>query len=51
MMQALFRKVAAALPGMENYGAQKQEDLVDINLAPSQSKAGASAGAASSCAC
>ncbi|KAK2077045.1 Ras- protein RABH1d [Prototheca wickerhamii] len=50
-VKALFRKVAAALPGMENYGAQKQEDLVDINLAPSQSKAGASAGAASSCAC
>jgi Ras-related protein Rab-6A len=30
--QALFRKIAAALPGMEALSAAKQDDLVDINL-------------------
>jgi len=30
--QALFRKIAAALPGMESLSTQKQEDLVDVNL-------------------
>lgn len=47
--QALFRKVAAALPGMESVAQQKQEDLVDVNLQP-QSKPGAQA-AASQCNC
>ena len=31
-LQALFRKIAAALPGMESLSAAKQEDLVDVNL-------------------
>jgi Ras-related protein Rab-6A len=52
-VKALFRKVAAALPGLEalNQG-NKQEDLVDINLAsgPGAGAAGA-AGSASTCAC
>ena len=30
--QALFRKIAAALPGMESLSAAKHEDLVDVNL-------------------
>lgn len=52
-LQALFRKIAAALPGMESLSASKQEDLVDINLAPAggQNKAGSGQSAASQCAC
>lgn len=46
--QALFRKVAAALPGMESVAQQKQEDLVDVNLQP-QNKPGQAA--ASQCNC
>ncbi len=50
--QALFRKIAAALPGMEALTANKQEDLVDINLAPANAaKPGAGGTAGSSCAC
>ena len=53
LSQALFRKIAAALPGMESLSAAKQEDLVDVNLAPTagQSKDGTSQAAASQCAC
>lgn len=46
IVQALFRKIAAALPGMEALSSAKQEDLVDVNLKPtpntpqSDSKAG-----------
>ena len=29
---ALFRKIAAALPGMETLSSAKQEDMVDVNL-------------------
>lgn len=46
--QALFRKIAAALPGMESLSIAKREDTVDVNLA---SAAGRNAGAASSCQC
>ncbi|KAJ0450359.1 hypothetical protein HanHA300_Chr15g0555431 [Helianthus annuus] len=31
-MQPLFRKIAAALPGMETISSTKQEDMVDVNL-------------------
>ncbi|URD95578.1 ras-related protein [Musa troglodytarum] len=31
-IKALFRKIAAALPGMENLSSTKQEDMVDVNL-------------------
>lgn len=31
-MQPLFRKIAAALPGMETLSSAKQEDMVDVNL-------------------
>lgn len=34
-IKALFRKIAAALPGMESVSAAKQEDLVDVKLTPS----------------
>lgn len=51
-IKALFRKIAAALPGMEALTANKQEDLVDINLAPANAaKPGAGGTAGSSCAC
>jgi Ras-related protein Rab-6A len=49
-VKALFRKVAAALPGMDVLNAHKQDDLVDVNLAPAGGKGGVG-GAASSCAC
>ncbi|QHO19638.1 hypothetical protein HN873_035783 [Arachis hypogaea] len=29
---ALFRKIAAALPGMETLSSSKQDDMVDVNL-------------------
>ncbi len=50
MMQALFRKIAAALPGMESLSAAKQEDLVDVNLSAA-ANTGKGAAAASGCAC
>ncbi|KAJ3681765.1 hypothetical protein LUZ60_014338 [Juncus effusus] len=31
-IKALFRKIAAALPGMETLTSTKQEDMVDVNL-------------------
>jgi Ras-related protein Rab-6A len=36
-MQPLFRKIAAALPGMETLSSTKQEDMVDVNLKPTVS--------------
>lgn len=38
-IKALFRKIAAALPGMEALTSAKQEDLVDVNLKPNSSTA------------
>ena len=51
--QALFRKIAAALPGMESLSTQKQEDLVDVNLTSNsaQNKGAGQAGAVSGCQC
>lgn len=53
LVQALFRKIAAALPGMESLSTQKQEDLVDVNLASNsaQGKTAGQSSAASSCQC
>ena len=52
-LQALFRKIAAALPGMESLTTQKQEDLVDVNLTSNaaQGKTAGQAGAATGCQC
>ncbi|GFY80253.1 RAB GTPase homolog H1E [Actinidia rufa] len=33
-IKPLFRKIAAALPGMEALSSTKQEDMVDVNLKP-----------------
>uniref|UniRef100_A0A7S3UDU3 Uncharacterized protein n=1 Tax=Picocystis salinarum TaxID=88271 RepID=A0A7S3UDU3_9CHLO len=46
-IKALFRKIAAALPGMDEATAAKQEDLVDVNL----NTAGGGSTKASSCSC
>ena len=51
-IKALFRKIAAALPGLESLNANKHEDLVDINLASTNGAGnGPHGAAASSCAC
>lgn len=51
-IKALFRKIAAALPGLESLNSNKQEDLVDINLTSNTGTgAGPNGTAASSCAC
>ncbi|KAK6117765.1 hypothetical protein DH2020_048494 [Rehmannia glutinosa] len=38
-IKALFRKIAAALPGMETLSSAKQEDMVDVNLKSSNTNA------------
>lgn len=49
-IKALFRKIAAALPGMEALSSQKQEELVDVKLTPSlPNKFGAASAQACSC--
>ena len=47
-MQALFRKIAAALPGMEALSSHK-DDLVDVNLKPASNPQ--AEGKAGGCAC
>ncbi|AEC07288.1 putative small GTP-binding protein [Arabidopsis thaliana] len=49
-IKPLFRKIAAALPGMESYSNTKNEDMVDVNLKPtSNSSQGDQQGGACSC--
>jgi len=48
--QALFRKIAAALPGMEALSSAKQDDLVDINL-KTTSNVAQTEGKAGGCSC
>lgn len=53
-VKALFRKIAAALPGMENSQMAKDTDMIDVVLSPRSDAGGpgaGEAGAASSCAC
>ncbi|KAL0461302.1 UNVERIFIED_CONTAM: Ras-related protein RAe [Sesamum latifolium] len=40
-IKPLFRKIAAALPGMETLSSTKQEDMVDVNLKPTSNAANA----------
>lgn len=40
-IKPLFRKIAAALPGMEALSSTKQEDMVDVNLKPTTSSSNA----------
>eukprot|EP00190_Bangiopsis_sp_CCMP1999_P000072 CAMPEP_0198726030 /NCGR_PEP_ID=MMETSP1475-20131203/3206_1 /TAXON_ID= ORGANISM="Unidentified sp., Strain CCMP1999" /NCGR_SAMPLE_ID=MMETSP1475 /ASSEMBLY_ACC=CAM_ASM_001111 /LENGTH=221 /DNA_ID=CAMNT_0044487901 /DNA_START=309 /DNA_END=975 /DNA_ORIENTATION=+ len=46
-VKALFRKIAAALPGMENVSVTKETDLIDVKLNPSNSAAATQEQAAS----
>mmetsp|Transcript_20172 Transcript_20172/g.60853 ORF Transcript_20172/g.60853 Transcript_20172/m.60853 type:complete len:211 (+) Transcript_20172:255-887(+) len=48
-IKALFRKIAAALPGMDSFSTGKQEDLVDVNLGDKSAAKGSAA--ASQCQC
>ncbi|CAD5319191.1 unnamed protein product [Arabidopsis thaliana] len=49
-IKPLFRKIAAALPGMESYSNTKNEDMVDVNLKPtSNSSQGDQQGGGCSC--
>jgi len=52
-LQALFRKIAAALPGMESAAVSKQEELVNVQLTPATVSLSAAppAQAASTCSC
>ncbi|KAG7033618.1 Ras-related protein RABH1b [Cucurbita argyrosperma subsp. argyrosperma] len=50
-IKALFRKIAAALPGMETLSSAKQEDMVDVNLKSSGSGAAQSQQQSGGCAC
>ncbi|CAN1188531.1 Ras-related protein RABH1e [Linum perenne] len=50
-IKALFRKIAAALPGMETLSSTKQEDMVDVNLKSSNANASQSQGQSGGCAC
>ncbi|CAK9173786.1 unnamed protein product [Ilex paraguariensis] len=49
-IKALFRKIAAALPGMETLSSAKQEDVVDVNLKSSNSNASQSQQTSGGCA-
>ena len=52
LLQALFRKIAAALPGMQSLSASKPDDMVDVNLsAGAQSTKAGSSASASGCNC
>ncbi|ONM23808.1 Ras-related protein RABH1b [Zea mays] len=48
---ALFRKIAAALPGMETLSSAKQEDMVDVNLRSGNANSSQSQAQAGGCSC
>ncbi|KAK4592540.1 hypothetical protein RGQ29_016891 [Quercus rubra] len=50
-IKALFRKIAAALPGMETLSSTKQEYMVDVNLKSSNATATQSQPQSRGCAC
>ncbi|CAA7050610.1 unnamed protein product [Microthlaspi erraticum] len=50
-IKALFRKIAAALPGMETLSSTKQEDMVDVNLKSSNANASLAQQQAGGCSC
>lgn len=53
-VKALFRKIAAALPGMENSHMAKDTDMIDVVLSPRQdaaANANQATNGASSCSC
>ncbi|TYH42768.1 hypothetical protein ES332_D11G084600v1 [Gossypium tomentosum] len=50
-IKALFRKIAAALPGMETLSSATQEDMVDVNLKSTNANASQSQQQSGGCAC
>ena len=53
-VSALFRKIAAALPGMENTSMARESDVIDVKLSPDVgggAGSGSGSGAASTCNC
>ncbi|EXC26731.1 Ras-related protein [Morus notabilis] len=50
-IKALFRKIAAALPGMETLSSTKQEEMVDVNLKSTTSSASQSQPQSGGCSC
>ncbi|KAF3793033.1 Ras-related protein [Nymphaea thermarum] len=50
-IKALFRKIAAALPGMETLSSTKQEDMVDVNLKATTSNPSQAQQQGSGCSC
>ncbi|KAG1362084.1 Ras-related protein RABH1b [Cocos nucifera] len=50
-VKALFRKIAAALPGMETLSLTKQEDMVDVNLKATSVNSSQSQGPSGGCNC
>ncbi|KAJ4838192.1 Ras- protein RABH1b [Turnera subulata] len=50
-IKPLFRKIAAALPGMETLSSTKQEDMVDVNLKSTSGTASQSQPQSGGCAC
>ena len=50
-LQPLFRKIAAALPGMETLSSTKQEDMVDVNLKPTVNSSQKTEQQGGGCAC
>ncbi|GKU95688.1 hypothetical protein SLEP1_g9017 [Rubroshorea leprosula] len=50
-IKPLFRKIAAALPGMETLSSTKQEDMVDVNLRSTAGSSSQSQPQSGGCAC
>ncbi|XP_071725112.1 ras-related protein RABH1b [Rutidosis leptorrhynchoides] len=50
-IKPLFRKIAAALPGMETLSSTKQEDMVDVNLRSSNTNSSQAQQQSGGCAC
>ncbi|KAF9685487.1 hypothetical protein SADUNF_Sadunf03G0059600 [Salix dunnii] len=50
-IKPLFRKIAAALPGMEALSSTKQEDMVDVNLKSTGGSASQTQAQSGGCAC
>ncbi|XP_073103213.1 ras-related protein RABH1b-like [Elaeis guineensis] len=50
-IKALFRKIAAALPGMENLSSAKHEGMVDVNLKTTTTSASQSQQQSGGCSC
>ncbi|KAG6521645.1 hypothetical protein ZIOFF_018770 [Zingiber officinale] len=50
-IKALFRKIAAALPGMETLSSTKQDDMIDVNLKSVNTNSSQSQSQSGGCSC